>query len=431
MKKNRSNILVLYWYIQYPPRNTLAEHLYSFEKYSGHNCYYVNLAVRGFPWYLKKIRFDLVIFHTIFLSKRWRPEAFQGLLEKVDFLKDLNAVKIALPQDEFIQTDLLRDFINRFNINGVFSVAPETEWQKIYAGIDFQKVKVFKVLTGYLSDGIVERIRQLSSSTPEKDIDIGYRALNVLPCYGRSGLLKTRIGEVFAEKVPRYGLKADISTRPEDTFFGNAWYKFMLRCKYMIGVEGGSAIIDRDGSIRERTLKYMEEHPTASFEAIEEACFPGLDGSLRLFAISPRHLEACAARTCQVLVEGEYSGILEPWKHYLPLKPDFSNIDQVMELIRQDTEREKITENAYRDIVNSGRYVYPSFVDFVLENSLALSPVPPLFPRTMGEKLFYRWSSLADRASWVAVAVLYNLYRVAKAIIPEKKIISFLTRMKI
>lgn len=34
-------------------------------------------------------------------------------------------------------------------------------------------------------------------------------------------------------------------------------------------------------------------------------------------------------RTAQVLLEGYYNGIFEPWKHYIPIKKDCSNLDQV------------------------------------------------------------------------------------------------------
>jgi hypothetical protein len=39
--------------------------------------------------------------------------------------------------------------------------------------------------------------------------------------------------------------------------------------------------------------------------------------------------EACMMRTAQVLLEGYYNGIFEPWKHYIPIKKDCSNLDQV------------------------------------------------------------------------------------------------------
>ena len=39
--------------------------------------------------------------------------------------------------------------------------------------------------------------------------------------------------------------------------------------------------------------------------------------------MSPRVFEAAAVRSCQILFEGRYSGILEPMVHYIPLKKDF------------------------------------------------------------------------------------------------------------
>src|SRR6185369_9471689 len=96
----------------------------------------------------------------------------------------------------------------------------------------------------------------------------------------------------------------------------------------------------------------------------------GLDGGLRYVAISPRHLEACATRTCQVLVEGKYNDVLVPGRHYLELKRDFSNLEQVLDAIQRDDLRQEITEQAFRDIVASGNYTYRSFVEHVLEEAV-------------------------------------------------------------
>ena len=48
-----------------------------------------------------------------------------------------------------------------------------------------------------------------------------------------------------------------------------------------------------------------------------------------LRTISPRHFEAAAFRVCQVLFEGRYAGVMEPMRHYIPLRKDFSNFDEV------------------------------------------------------------------------------------------------------
>ena len=124
--------------------------------------------------------------------------------------------------------------------------------------------------------------------------------------------------------------------------------------------------LDRDGTLLDRSRAYQKAHPDASFEEVEAVCFPGMDGNLRLFAISPRHLEACATRTAQILVEGSYNGILVAGVHYVPLRADFSNLGQALRAVRDEGLRERIAERAYRDIVESGRYTYESFVGSVI-----------------------------------------------------------------
>src|SRR6185312_4652745 len=113
-----ANILIVYYYKgEYPLRATIRDHLYSFQKYTQHNCFYLNVAVRNVPSYLENIQFDVIIFHTIFLSARWNRLLFKQVMQRVSALKHINAVNVALPQDEFLNTDLLCDFINEFEVD--------------------------------------------------------------------------------------------------------------------------------------------------------------------------------------------------------------------------------------------------------------------------------------------------------------------------
>jgi hypothetical protein len=434
-----ANILIVYYYkSEYPIRATSADHLYCFKTYSEHNCFYLNVAVRRVPSYLLRVKFDLIVFTTLFLSGRWDRNGFRETLRRIAPLKALDAVRVALPQDEFLNTDLLCDFINEFRIDCVFSVAPESEWETIYPNVDRERVKFMVVLTGYLDEHTVEKINGLAAKPEARTIDIGYRAWRGAPWLGRHGVLKAEIAEVFEEKAPLKGLVTDVSTRPEDTFLGDAWYEFMLRCKYIIGVEGGASILDRDGTIRKRTDEYTQAHPSAAFDQIEAECFPGLDGKLKLFAISPRHLEACATRTCQVLIEGSYNGILEPGAHYIELKRDFSNLDEVLESIRKDDLRKEITDRAYREIVESGRYTYESFVRGVTEQSLELASSTVNSQDSRDARLVYRWMRMADKLSWASVMLNWYVVvtfkrRVRKLLLkifPEQTYSFFVHRLK-
>ncbi|PKN80951.1 MAG: hypothetical protein CVU51_14565, partial [Deltaproteobacteria bacterium HGW-Deltaproteobacteria-1] len=72
---------------------------------------------------------------------------------------------------------------------------------------------------------------------------------------------------------------------------------------------------------------------------------------------------------CQILVEGEYGGILKPGIHYIEVKKDWSNLKQVIKQIGDHDLCKTIAGNAYRDIVESGRFTYRKFVDTVIESS--------------------------------------------------------------
>jgi hypothetical protein len=424
------NILILYHYTDYPLRVTIQDHLYSFQRHSGHRCFYLNLANRSVPAYLKAIPFDLIVFHTVFLSLRWDRAAFERLAEKVRGLKTFPAVKIVLPQDEFIQTDIVCDFINDLGVGHVFSVAPPSEWPKIYHSVDFDRTRFHYVLTGYLEGETLARIEALSRTAPERTLDVGYRAWRAEPWLGRHGFLKTQIAELFQRVAPDRGLRVHISTDAKDTLKGDGWYEFLLRCRYTIGVEGGATILDRDGSIQKRTDAYVKDHPHASFDEVEAHCFPGQDGSLGLLAISPRHLEACATRTGQVLVEGEYNGVLEPGAHYIELKRDFGNLDEVLERMGREDLREAMVERAYRDVVASGRYTYGQFVREVLESALEGRPATaqgdgPLWER-LRVALLFAWMRRADAWSWkrigIGIIMRKRLRRALEAVFSPEKV---------
>jgi hypothetical protein len=363
-----ANVLIVYCQVSYPPRATVAEQLYCFARYAGarHRCFYLNLAVRDVPRYLLEVPFDMVIFHTTFFAWRWGIGEYRQVLQKARALKRLRAVRAMVPQDEFYRTDALNEFIDEFEVGIVYTVSPRSEWSKLYPAAEVSGVRLVPVLTGYLDDATVGRIDALTAARAPRETAVGYRAWRANPWLGRYGFLKTRVADVFAQRAPAFGLATDISTRAADTFYGDEWYRFLLRCRYVIGVQGGAGVLDWDGSVRECAEALRDERPDAGFEEIEAACFPGKDGGLAYFAISPRHLEACATRTCQVLIEGHYNGVLTPGLHYIELKQDFSNLDDVLQRMASDRERETIVARAYDDVVRSRAYSYRGFVDVVL-----------------------------------------------------------------
>ena len=393
------NVLVLYGLMQHPLRSTVEDHLYALRRYSRARCLYANLTVAPVPRWMRRVRYDAIVFHTSLLSSlRWAPALDTTLRDRVLELAGVPGVRAAMPQDEFLRSDALCDFIRDAGVDVVFSVSPQSEWPKIYAAVDRERVRIEPVLTGYLDERTLRRIGEIVDESRERPHDVFYRAGAERPYLGRHGMLKTDIATQGTVAARACGMTTDISISPDDTLLGDAWFRHLAAARWTLGVEGGASILDRDGTVREATMRYVAEHPDAGYDEVEAACFPGRDGELALFALSPRHLEACATRTGQILVRGGYSGVLEPGRHYLELEPDLSNLDQVLGQAADEPTRLALTEAAYRDVVASGRYTYRGFAAQVDD---ALLTMPERAGGLRGAAVAAR---VRDQVTWWRVA---------------------------
>jgi len=328
----------------------------------------MNMAVRTVPVWIGKLDIDLVILHTTLLSDRWQPDDFRDVAWRMRHVSRVHSPRVAMPQDEFLNTDVLVEVLSEIGVDHVFTCAPEEEWATIYGPLVSAGVGMTRVLPGYVEPDTVLEIDRLARQVSNRNIDIGYRATKGRPWLGRHGMMKGWVADAFAAEGRRRGLRIDISTQPGDTLLGDAWHRFLLSSRYTIGVESGASVLDRDGRIRSCSDAFVAANPDSSFEEIERHCFAGLDGQLNLKTISPRHFEACVTRTPQILVEGTYNGILEAGRHYIPVRSDFGNLSQVLDEVVHADHRE-MAEEAYADIVAPGRYGYPAFVDMVLSAS--------------------------------------------------------------
>lgn len=373
---SRPFVLVIYWTSSPLLRLSTVDHLYCLKRYGHADCVYYNAAVGLIPASWLSIKWDMIVFHDIFLGSRWNgDEHFYRMCDHVAPLKQHPAVKIAVPQDEFYRANVLNTFVRDFDITHIFSVSPPSEWPKIYRDVDRSRTQIHRVLTGYLEPRTTAEVERISTTGVPRNVDIGYRAVGrswrESAWLGRHGLKKVFIADAVKAAAASKGLHCDISTDAQQVLWRYDWYRFLLACRFVVGVEGGASILDWDGSVQQKTLAYIEAHPEATLEEIERECFPGRDGELSLFALSPRHLECCLTHTCQILYEGEYDGVLEAGKHYIALRHDHANLDEVLEAVRDEGARQRITEAAYRDIVASGKYTYARFAARLIETSLA------------------------------------------------------------
>lgn len=350
-------VLAVYWY---PPgvelRPAVRAHLHALDGH-GDTLVYHN-AAHGSPRWLRSLRPDVVILHTTFLCLRW-VEDFPRHESRFAWLADLDRPKIALPQDEYDHSEVLDYWLASLGVSRVYSNFGQSTREVLYPSLS-GRVEFRRALTGYVDEEAGERLRGSLQPLAERPYDVVYRASQLPYWFGSHGQLKHSIGAAVAGRAGAHGLSTDISTRVEDVLLGDRWWDLLRSGRVVIGCESGSSVLDRRGEVQAQIKKLLAHQPGLSFKEVSDLMPDGWD-SWSFFAISPRHLEAVLTKTCQVLVEGSYSGVLEPERHYIPLRRDLGDLDDVLERLRDTALLQRIADQAYEDIYLSRRYSYDAF----------------------------------------------------------------------
>jgi hypothetical protein len=328
----------------------VRQHLHSLDGRDGRILY--RNAIDPTPPWLGWTEPDLCILHTTFLLIRWNYD-FEEYRSRFHWISRLRCPKIALPQDEYDHSEVLDEWLLELGATSVYSCFGPEQRGTLYPLLS-QQVTFRDTLTGFIDEDAAAGLARRVCPHGQRPRDIVYRARNLPYWFGSHGQLKHRIAEVVKERAGEFGLRTDISTRPEDTVYGPGWLDFLMSGRAVIGAESGSSVLDARGEIQRRISRLLAEQPGLTFEQVDAQMPSGWD-SYTFFAISPRHLEAVITKTAQVLVEGRYSGVLEPETHYIPLRRDFSNLDEALERLQNVEAVEAMAERAYQDVYLSGR----------------------------------------------------------------------------
>jgi hypothetical protein len=350
------NVLYLYNESQTYTR-TVFEHISSFSIYSDHCAFYAHMDINS------ELSCDLSSFEVIVIHYSIRLAFDQVSDKNAVLLKEYKGLKVLFIQDEYDYTRRAWGWINNLGIGLVFSVVPQGVISSVYPPQNFPYTRFVNVLTGY-----VPRINVFSSTpTPpsQRHLTIAYRGRPLPARYGKLGQEKVGIGKLVKHYCDSKGITHDISWAEEDRIYGDRWYEFMSSSKAMLGSESGSNVFDWDGLLATKIKDYKVSCPNASDDEIYKKLIQPLEEDGLMNQVSPRIFEAIAAHTVLVLFEGEYSGVVTPGIHFILLKKDGSNLDEVFKLLSDDGYVDAMTSRAYKDIIDSGRYSYQSFVQRV------------------------------------------------------------------
>ncbi len=385
---------------------TVREHIDALTDRSRHRVRMVSI-LGDLPPKLDLDHFDVVVVHysLILCRDAYLSSAARTALNK---FRGLKAIFI---QDEYQFIDETIAAMQGVGVDVLFTCVPEGEIEKVYPFARLPGVVKVNVLTGYVPEALLN-----VSALPycERPIDVGYRARKVPAWLGELGQEKYTIGKRFRDDAAADGLVLDISFREEDRLYGEDWIKFVARCKVMLGVESGASVFDFAGEIQRKVDAHVRREPGVMFEKLKELYFADAEGKITLNQISPRCFEATALRTLLVMYEGEYSGRMTAWRHYVPLKKDHSNHAEVVAVLRDNIRAQQIIDTAYREVACNPLNTFQAFVDqFDAVIDSAFRPDQKAVLAALGDREFMTLSApgWVARRRWVTRRIHEIVYR--------------------
>jgi hypothetical protein len=379
---------------------TVRDHIDALRFKTGHRVRILSGA-DNFPSDLDLARFDVVIIHYgLVLSSELYVSA--STREK---LRQFAGVKIVFVQDEYRWVNRTIQALNYIRADALFTCVPEKEIEKVYAAAATPTIKKVNTLTGYVPANL---LRQPVLDYRDRPVEVGYRGRKLSGLFGETGQLKWTIVPGFLEAARPYQLACDLSYLESDRLYGSEWVEFLRSCRAVLGVESGTDVFDFTDELRQEIYQFEAENPDAPFASIQEKFLSGHPHIIPINQISPRCFEAAAMRCLMILYEGEYSGVLEPWRHYVPLKKDHSNIAEVVAVLRDQASWRSIVDCAYNEVACNPAWSYDSFADRVgqeMKSVFAQKGLKPCTPYSDFEFwLIQRWPPLKERltAYWEA-----------------------------
>jgi len=375
--RNKS-ILLLYAHPLRSNAPTIMEHVSSFDAYSQFRFVPVNTSL-GFPLRLRNAEFQAILLHYSLFGSY--PFQLNDRFRR--YVKEADCPKIAFFQDEHQHGVERMAAVNDLGISVIYSLLDPPVARDVYGPRTSVKNIQF-TLTGFVSDDLMRKI-QFAKPPSERTIDVGYRGRVLSRLYGRGGQEKTEIARRFKEAAEGKGFVLDFGTTESARIYGDDWYRFVGDCRFTIGVEAGVSIFDLDGEVSAAVAAARRAMPGTPMEEIYERVLPPFENKIKYRTISPRIFEALAMRTGLILYEGDYQGVIRPWDHYLPLKKDFSNVDEIMDRMRDTTFVDQMLARGYDEIIKSDRFHYRTAIRGLDRELLSLGVRPDATPSEAAE----------------------------------------------
>lgn len=251
-----------------------------------------------------------------------------------------------------------------------------------------------------------------SNHYERRKIDIGSRSAQYGVYIGdndRNGIM-----QFFHHNASKYAFSVDLGLEKncQQRFNRQEWSQFLNSCKATLSTEAGSFYLERDDQLVNSILKYLKSSSPKyilpgdtflrnlyrrlmpntirkqiirllknriveidkvdqnhDFSEIYEKFFSNIPKCpVYSKAISSRHFDAIGTKTLHIMYPGRYNDILVPQEHYFPLKRDHSNIEELLDLMRNPITVQKMVDQAYEYVIT--HHTHKNRLDY-LANALS------------------------------------------------------------
>lgn len=343
--------------------SNLRENLDAFGLFSRHHITYIDGCGNKIISNEFVQSFDAIAVHySVRLSK-------QGHLSE-DMYKSLctyTGLKILFIQDEYDNLSSTYKYLEKIDFDVLYTVINIESAKKLYPKEKFPNLRIIPILTGYVPYNIRGFFRP---KMEERTCDVFYRGRELPYEYGTLGREKFEIGKKFEEACLKHNvsLNLDLDSDNSKRIYGDLWYHVLSKSKTMLGTESGSNVFDFKGDLS--NLIQDDIVAGLSYDEIYEKRLKQSELEWKVNTISPKVFESIILGTVPILYEGEYSGILVPGRHYISLKKDFSNFEEVVAIVNDTEKLKEIADCAFQEIVENPIYSYEHFIKNLFDEIL-------------------------------------------------------------
>lgn len=337
---------------------TVFHYLDSIRRYSSHDVEFFNIdqAYEELP--------DFSAYGALFLNYcvisvgRIDPPEYFHILEAA--LQQYAGPKIASIQDEYDFTDRVKAFLQRIDATAVLTCVPPEAVSLVYWEPHFRGVRFETVLTAYVAEELIED-SPVCRPLADRRMPLGYRGRELPYRLGDLGWHKAEIGLRFKDACTARGIECDIAVDEASRHQGDAWLRFVRSCRVMLGTPSGANVFDFDGALHESIKARYRRNPKLTYEAVR-AEVARKEVSFDMGQVSARVFECAVSGTAMALLRGNYSGVVDPEEHYVPIETDYSNIDEVLDRIQDLPAMQAMADRTYQHVIGTERNHYHGFV---------------------------------------------------------------------